>query len=249
MKKIICLICFLFAFFIIDNSSVFAKEAVVSKSIPDITGNPIGIITIYDNSEIKISYKYGLRLVELRYCEEGEACDMNLYKYIEVLDSTEGKTYKNDKTTLEVFRYKPALKDNTKYRFQIDAYFGYSSSYTGYENTSTGFMLSPLSVDTNNVYVKGSKSSTIKDEGIGNLLSDLEKIVNNVVLPVLLTTLGMFLIVKGAILGVQIVKSADNPDVRSEKIRGLKWLVIGVAIAMSASAVVGVLTGYFENLL
>lgn len=249
MKKIVCLICFLFAFFVIDNKPVSAKEVVVSESIPDITGNPIGTITVYDNSEIKINYKYGLRLVELRYCEEGEACDMNLYEYIKVLDSTEGNIYKNEKTTLEVFRYKPALKDNTKYRFQIDAYFGYSNRYTGYENISTGFMLSPLSVDTNNVYVEGSKSSTIEDEGISNLLSDLKEVVNNVVLPILLTTLGMFLVIKGAILGVQIVKSADDPDVRREKIRGLIWLVIGVAIAMTASTVVGVLTGYFENLL
>ena len=37
-------------------------------------------------------------------------------------------------------------------------------------------------------------------------------------------------IVKGALLGVQIVKAADEPQVRQEKIGSLKWLVIGCCL-------------------
>ena len=80
-----------------------------------------------------------------------------------------------------------------------------------------------------------------------NLMNKISDIVDDYVLPIIWSLLGLLLIIKGTMLGVQIVKSADEPQVRQEKIHSMKWLVIGVAIAASASAVVKVLLNFFER--
>lgn len=87
----------------------------------------------------------------------------------------------------------------------------------------------------------------IEDEDVKSLMTKIENIVNTVVLPIIWTILGFFLIIKGTMLGIQIVKSADEPQIRQEKVGALKWLVIGVAIAYLASFVVKIVVGFFEN--
>ena len=119
--------------------------------------------------------------------------------------------------------------------------------YTGTENVNTGFMLVGLEVSSKDIYVEGSSISSIADEGLNTLMNDLSDIVNGVVLPVMYVVLGLFLVIKGTILGVQIVKSADNPEVRREKVGALKWLLIGTCIGVVASTVVGVVTGFFKD--
>ena len=93
----------------------------------------------------------------------------------------------------------------------------------------------------------GVNLDNIKDEEIESLMAKVSAIVNDVVLPVIYVVLGIFLLVKGAMLGVQIVKAADEPQVRQEKIGSLKWLVIGVAIAYAATFVVDVLMNFFKD--
>ena len=68
---------------------------------------------------------------------------------------------------------------------------------------------------------------------IGDKIADIA----NLIVKIIYVVLAAFLIVKGAILGMQIVKAADEPQVRQEKIGSLKWLVIGVAIAYGVSAI------------
>ena len=75
----------------------------------------------------------------------------------------------------------------------------------------------------------------------------IEGIVDNTVIPILYAVLGLFLVVKGALLGMQIVKSADEPQVRQEKISSLKWLVIGCAIAFGVVFAADMLIEYFAN--
>lgn len=247
MKKIILGLSLLFGMLLFTNVSVEAKEVIASDSINDMSGNPVGVIEIYDNSEIKISYKYGLRLAELQYCVEGNDCMMNIYKYEKIAEANSSESYKNETGELKSFRYKPILEEDTKYKFRVTAYFGSTSSYTGTENVNTAFMLVSLTVDTKEEYVMGSKSPNIENEQLDTMMSNLKEIVNNTVLPVIYIILFIFLIVKGALLGTQIVKNADNPDIRSEKIGALKWLLIGVAIGLSANTLIGVFTGYFSN--
>jgi len=95
--------------------------------------------------------------------------------------------------------------------------------------------------------VIGDSLEEIEDEGLRNVVAKVSKIVNGTIMPIIWVLIGLFAGVKGAIVGVQIVKAADEPQVRQEKIGSLKWLVIGIAIAAGVAGVVQVLTGYFKN--
>ena len=88
-------------------------------------------------------------------------------------------------------------------------------------------------------------------EGDTSKLQEVWDGVNKVVdqlMPFVYAALGLFLVVKGAILGMQIVKAADEPQVRQEKIGSLKWLAIGVAIAFGVAILADVLIGYFAGI-
>jgi len=70
-------------------------------------------------------------------------------------------------------------------------------------------------------------------------------IVNTIVIPVLWVALGVLLVVRGIILGIDIVKSADEPDVRKSKINGLIWLFVGVAIGFAATIAASIIMTSF----
>jgi hypothetical protein len=85
--------------------------------------------------------------------------------------------------------------------------------------------------------------TNIENEELSELMDVIQNIVMAIIMPVIYGVLGLFLVIKGAILGFQIVKAADEPQTRQEKIGSLKWLIIGVAIAYAASGLVHVVMG------
>jgi transposase len=75
----------------------------------------------------------------------------------------------------------------------------------------------------------------------------IKEVVKNIILPIIWASLGLLLGIKGAILGTQIVKASDEPQVRQEKINSLKYLVIGVAIAFGVSFAATPLLEFFKQ--
>ena len=78
-------------------------------------------------------------------------------------------------------------------------------------------------------------------------LMDTVRRIGNLLTNVILVVLAVVLIVKGALLGVQIVKAADEPQVRQEKIGSLKWLVIGCCIGFGITAAAKLLIPIITN--
>lgn len=93
----------------------------------------------------------------------------------------------------------------------------------------------------------GGSMDEIDDDNIRTMMEKVYDVVHGTVMPIIWFVLGLFLVIKGSLLGVQIVKSADEPQVRQEKIGSLKWLVIGVGIAYASSFVVDLVIGFFSN--
>ena len=97
-----------------------------------------------------------------------------------------------------------------------------------------------------NLLAPAEAAGSFTNSGLNEAVTLIEEIVNTVT-AIIYIVLGVFLVVKGALIGMQIVKAADEPQVRQEKIGSLKWLVIGCGIAYAASALVSVLTGFFSG--
>jgi len=126
-----------------------------------------------------------------------------------------------------------------------------SGTYTGchfWDNQTTFLDVSVN--DLINGYTIGATGTAvddIEDNNVRTLMDKIHDVVHGTVMPIIWVVLGLFLVVKGSLLGVQIVKSADEPQVRQEKIGSLKWLVIGVGIAYASSFVVDLVIGFFKN--
>lgn len=236
---------FVLGLLVFSSQVISAKEIVVKKIAPDIFGNAIGTISIYNNGEVSIDYKYGLKKVEIAYCSK-ELCENYDYNYIKVLESDESNPNKNENPDeMRNYTYKIEVFDEGEYRVKVDAIFGIDSSYNGNNYMSIG---PKETADTGDNYIKLSKANGVDDKNLKSMMKTIVKIVNTIVIPVLYGLITIVLVIKGALIGTAIVKSADNPQVRQEKIASLKWLVIGVVVAYGANSIIGVFTGFFGKI-
>ena len=252
IKLFVCLIISLIISACLDVNCVSAKEILKEKSTSNIFGDVLGTIEIYDNGQVSIKYKYGLRKAEVFYCEKGNDCDNNIYSVITMLEANATNTYKNNEQNLATYTYSiNNLEKGKQYKVKVRAYVATSKNYTGSENVTGSPIITSFQTETDEASVTKKTSSNkgeIADEGINGLMDKLTNIVNTVIIPIIYIVTGLVLVIKGALLGVQIVKSADEPELRLQKVHSLKWLVIGVVITYAATSVVGILTGYFGNI-
>ncbi len=89
-------------------------------------------------------------------------------------------------------------------------------------------------------------ADTFEDEQINQVMDKVREL-SRTICNIIYVVLAAFLVVKGAIIGMQIVKAADEPQVRQEKIGSLKWLVIGVAIAYGVAGLADIVIGVISK--
>lgn len=250
MSYVLLLAIISFVFVVFHQQKIMASDVVAYNSQEDIFGELVNYIGINSDGKIELRYKYGLRKADVYYCLKGEGCDSGYYQSANIMESDTYNTYKNTDSELDVYWYKiPFKQTGVEYRVRVEAYFGTTSAYTGVEQIGGSFTISSVQIaDTDDKYILAS-SNNVKDPRVRDLLDDIQIITNTVALPIIYIITTMFLVIKGAILGVQIIKSADNSSIRSEKIGALKWLVIGVAIAYAATTLVGIVSGFFKETL
>ena len=93
-------------------------------------------------------------------------------------------------------------------------------------------------------FLAGAEGGSNADiEALRSKIIEIKDLICNIIYIVL----AAFLVVKGAIIGMQIVKAADEPQVRQEKIGSLKWLVIGVAIAYGVTGIAHIVTNVMKT--
>ena len=95
---------------------------------------------------------------------------------------------------------------------------------------------------------EGGLGDTVKDqEDAQSFLQTLldEYIYGETVQAILGIALVLFLIVKGVMVGMKIVKAADDTSARKEAIDSLKYMIIGVAIVAILYYGSGVIVGMF----
>lgn len=251
MKKIRWIIVALLMAFcsvVFAESKVSAAEVYASVTSQDIFGDTISKVTVYSNGKIELEYKYGIRKADVYYCVKGEECDNGTYSVINIVDATALAPFKNTESGLAKHTYNLQLDSGFQYRVRVEAFFGTSSAYSGTESIYGSFTVGSVQVaDTNENYINGKSLGGIGDQELSGAMGKIQVVVNKAVLPIIYIITTLFFIIKGTILGFQIVKSADEPSTRREKIHGLKWLIIGVGITYAATSVVGLVSGFFKT--
>lgn len=86
------------------------------------------------------------------------------------------------------------------------------------------------SLSGSNTYNKAFVATNIVAEvDSDDASSGVSQLISETIIPVLLAVLGVLALVTSVTLGYQIVKSADEPELRSEKIKKLRNILIGLA--------------------
>ena len=250
MKRIRCfliVLSVLITSFMFKQTSVAAAE-IIGSTEQVIFDEKIGSIEIYSNGKVEIEYKYGLRKIDMYYCVAGEECDNGEYSYRNIMESSADQPYKNESAGMGTYEFNANLPNDVEYRVRVEVYFGTSNFYSGAESVEGSFTVGAVQIaDTKENYINGESSNGIGDSRISKLMKKVGKVVNTLILPIVYSVTGLVLVVKGALLGIQIVKNADDPSIRKEKLGSLKWLIIGVAVTFLAATAVGAVSGFFKN--
>ena len=83
------------------------------------------------------------------------------------------------------------------------------------------------------------------DEGLNSSIVDILTVINNVVIPILWALLLILLLVRGILLGMEIVKASDDSELRKRKVSGLVWLFIGVFAAYAVTIIASIVMSMF----
>ena len=135
IRKVFLLLFFAIIFSFGSKLNASAASVIAETSIPNIFGETMGQIKIENNGKVTIKYRYGLRRVDMFFCEKGEeGCDNGFFPHVRrIAEASETKNFKNyDSSTLETFSFNISLDDKEKeYRVRIEAYIGTSEGYSG----------------------------------------------------------------------------------------------------------------------
>lgn len=99
-----------------------------------------------------------------------------------------------------------------------------------------------------NLWMLESSSSTsniFEDTGeLCTLWNTISGIVQTIIW-ILVGVLAVILIIKGVSTALAVVKAADEPQVRQEKLGSFKYLAIGLGVALVIAVLAGTLLGLF----
>ncbi len=85
-------------------------------------------------------------------------------------------------------------------------------------------------------------------ENVNSLLQDLENLLfHGWVRALVLGGIALFAVVRGVMIGMAIVRAADDAGEKDKAIKGLKTLIIGVAIVLVLYFAAGAIIGLIAN--
>ena len=274
MKKIIkCFSIFLFSFFVL---SLCFSNPIKANYDPDKNKVSVSISLEEIKISVKYQRGFDLGTAKYKWCRVNEIGSTTVcgtetaftsgygweldQRSADVADNNpQTKTYTINKANDEILRDIDNNKDS-KYKIVVSVTYcavrsgtvgsfntcSYSDSPVGQTFGVNGQAINLESL-TNNSTVMGDSLDSINDDNVRSAVAKISEIVYGTVMPVIWICLGLFTVIKGSLLGVQIVKAADEPQIRQEKLGSLKWLVIGMLVAFAVSGGIQLLTGYLKN--
>ena len=138
-------------------------------------------------------------------------------------------------------------RPDNKYRMGIQVTFcavkdesGQIAGGCSYTNEDLG-----LGVRTFEYIIDLSSGGITGDSKVNDTVAKILNVLNNIVIPVLWAAMAIILVVRGVMLGMDVVKSADEPDVRKNKVNGLIWLFVGVGAGYAVTIIASVVMTTF----
>ena len=206
-----------------------------------------------DLLEFEIEYQKGISRVTAWICQGTKDCSKDAS--ISVWESNVAIVNpSNSGTAIYKFSnkasYTTLLKGDSIHTYSEGEYtIHIDLEFCGVRNSQNTVCLATASEDHKGFYesFKLNNKGITSDAQINDTLAKLLYIVNTIAIPVLWGIMGILLIVRGIMLGTDIVKSADEPEVRKKKVRGLVWLFIGIGVGYAitiASSIVMSMFGF-----
>lgn len=96
----------------------------------------------------------------------------------------------------------------------------------------------------------------LENPGLGSAFEDVDKLCDlwvsvvgivTTIIWILVGVLAVILIVKGVTTALAVVKAADEPQVRQEKLGSFKYLAIGMGVALVIAVLAGTLLSVFGD--
>lgn len=253
-KKIRSIMCLFATFiFVVVFSCSNVKAAYYDPSLNGVNENSIEVSRRNGTLKFTINYQNGISGVEAYICESTNKCMTTGYKtkFVDLeIDTIEEALInpseqvvsydaefsdpyddhgKSERLESYVDKHNAEGKIDNRYHLYIKANF----CITRLEDKS-----GCLTWDKNAYiyHVEFDLESGITSDGtLNETLEKFLTIVNNYVIPIMWVAMGVLLIVRGIMLGMDIVKSADESEVRAKKISGLVWLFIGVGVGYAVT--------------
>lgn len=234
MKKIKylmgCILTFICAFTLFNITRVEAKSPISSTIAPGI--NPgdmdLGSIILYDDYTIVFNYRSRLKNVDIQVCQFN-ACNS--------VEEVENKIYvSGDALEFNLNNY--IKKSYTQTKEYVIKASGTFYSVDNVNRTSIANLETTLTVSGTDEYENSSNEP----------LESSQKAIafmNQFVIPLLYMILAATLIIKAILLALDLVKHADNREVRAEKIRAFTYLGVGLLMVGIVNTCVGFITGLF----
>lgn len=218
------------------STTVGAANVIGHSPVIYSTEGQIGAITLYDDYVLRVEYKYSASNVQIRICPTDNCVDGLTQSYTSPENFFDGDHV--DLYLKDLF----VLTDGTKYNIVM------SASFKPYASAITVVSTGGLSEEFVYVEENASDESDNKDDKLEEVLTrsqKIEKILRTYVIPGLYAILLIVLIIKGILLGIDIAKHADQPEVRGEKIRAFSYFGVAIVLLLLLNTIAGFVTGLF----
>ena len=220
--------------FLLIPMKVFASEVVNEISVETISKEEIGKITLYDDLKIVYGYKYTLKNIEITICpvDKCEGVEPQVY---------DSQLHVSDSAEFMLDQYID-LSNEGKYTIKAKGLFKMSNEGP-YKSATLVYDFEPPKEDNE----KDDKDGLfMNDPRFDESVDKAIRIFNEWVIPGIYVVLALTIIIKGVLVGIDVVKYSDKPEIRREKLKSLMYMAIAIAIGVLLNTVFGIITGLFN---
>ncbi|MBR3891148.1 MAG: hypothetical protein IKJ30_03660 [Bacilli bacterium] len=236
-QKIVLFILFVIAIFCNSQTTISARETLDFSVVVYPGEGEVGSSVVYDDYVVRVNYKYSASNVVIKVCPKALCNNLNTQTYESpetYFDGDHVDFYMADHFTLQ---------DGETYQAWISVSFKpYAAAIT---DVATGAMNVEFVYEEENALTEEEDPNNQYAEEALTRSERIAKLFRDIIIPCIYVVILIVLIIKGIMLGMDITKYADQPDIRREKIRGFAYFGVALFLLAILNTVGGFVTGLF----